>query len=111
MNVLIIDDEASLRRTLRIALESMDHQVIEAVNRSQALEMLSHRHFDLAFLDLRLAQDQGLEVLPEVLRFGAEYRMVIYSLLLIVLMLTRPSGLMGSSEITRWRFWSSTTAR
>jgi branched-chain amino acid transport system permease protein len=52
-----------------------------------------------------------LTVLPEVLRFGAEYRMVIYSLLLIVLMLTRPSGLMGSSEITRWRFWSSTTAR
>jgi len=52
-----------------------------------------------------------LTVLPEVLRFGAEYRMVIYSLLLIVLMLTRPSGLMGGSEITRWRFWSSTAAR
>jgi branched-chain amino acid transport system permease protein len=52
-----------------------------------------------------------LTILPEVLRFGAEYRMVIYSLLLIGLMLLRPSGLMGNSEITRWRFWSSTTAR
>ena len=52
-----------------------------------------------------------LTVLPEVLRFGAEYRMVIYSLLLIALMLTRPSGLMGGAEITAWRFWSSTTAR
>jgi branched-chain amino acid transport system permease protein len=52
-----------------------------------------------------------LTLLPEVLRFGAEYRMVIYSLLLIGLMLTRPTGLMGGSEITRWRFWSSTTAR
>jgi branched-chain amino acid transport system permease protein len=52
-----------------------------------------------------------LTVLPELLRFGAEYRMVMYSLLLIGLMLTRPSGLMGGAEITRWRFWSSTTAR
>jgi branched-chain amino acid transport system permease protein len=52
-----------------------------------------------------------LTILPEVLRFGAEYRMVIYSFLLIVLMLARPSGLMGGKEITRWRSWSSTTAR
>jgi branched-chain amino acid transport system permease protein len=34
-----------------------------------------------------------LTLLPEVLRPVAEYRMVIYSLLLIVLMLTRPQGL------------------
>ncbi len=34
-----------------------------------------------------------LTVLPEVLRPVAQYRMVIYSLLLIVLMLTRPQGL------------------
>ena len=34
-----------------------------------------------------------LTLLPEVLRPIAQYRMVIYSLLLIVLMLTRPQGL------------------
>ncbi|MEO7298084.1 MAG: branched-chain amino acid ABC transporter permease [Verrucomicrobiota bacterium] len=34
-----------------------------------------------------------LTVLPEVLRPVAEYRMIIYSLLLIMLMLTRPQGL------------------
>lgn len=44
-----------------------------------------------------------LTVLPEVLRFGAEYRMIIYSILLIVLMITRPTGLLGSREITQWR--------
>jgi branched-chain amino acid transport system permease protein len=52
-----------------------------------------------------------LTILPEILRFGAEYRMVIYSLLLIGLMLVRPSGLMGNTEFLRWRFWNSTTAR
>jgi branched-chain amino acid transport system permease protein len=34
-----------------------------------------------------------LTVLPEVLRPIAEYRMIIYSLLLILLMLVRPQGL------------------
>src|ERR1051325_803499 len=39
-----------------------------------------------------------LTILPERLRAFAEYRMVIYSLLLIVLMITRPQGLLGSSD-------------
>jgi branched-chain amino acid transport system permease protein len=46
-----------------------------------------------------------LTVLPEVLRGFSEYRMVVYSALLIVVMLTRPQGLMGMREIyfPKWR--------
>jgi len=40
-----------------------------------------------------------LTVLPEVLRPLKEFRMVIYSALLIVLMLTRPQGVLGDREI------------
>ena len=45
-----------------------------------------------------------LTVLPEALRSAQELRMVIYSLMIIVLMITRPGGLMGSREIDvrRW---------
>jgi branched-chain amino acid transport system permease protein len=39
-----------------------------------------------------------LTILPEGLRGFAEYRMVIYSLLLIILMITRPQGLLGSAN-------------
>ena len=39
-----------------------------------------------------------LTLLPEVLRPVKEYRLVIYSFLLIVMMLTRPSGLFGTKE-------------
>jgi branched-chain amino acid transport system permease protein len=35
-----------------------------------------------------------LTVLPEMLRPVAEYRMILYSLLIIVIMLTRPQGLL-----------------
>jgi ABC-type branched-subunit amino acid transport system permease subunit len=38
--------------------------------------------------------------LPEVLRFLGQWRLVIYSLLLILLMLFRPSGLLGSAELS-----------
>ncbi|HET9325711.1 MAG TPA: branched-chain amino acid ABC transporter permease [Candidatus Eisenbacteria bacterium] len=41
-----------------------------------------------------------LTLLPELLRPVKEYRMVIYSLMLIVLMITRPQGLLGTREIT-----------
>jgi len=37
--------------------------------------------------------------LPELLRPVKEYRLVIYSLLLIVLMITRPQGLLGTREL------------
>jgi branched-chain amino acid transport system permease protein len=44
-----------------------------------------------------------LTVLPEALRPVREYRMVIYAMLLIVLMITRPSGIMGTRELSlRW---------
>lgn len=39
-----------------------------------------------------------LTVLPEVLRFFSEYRMIIYPLVLLLIMLYRPQGLMGNKE-------------
>jgi branched-chain amino acid transport system permease protein len=45
-----------------------------------------------------------LTVLPEVLRPVKDFRMVIYSLMLIVLMITRPQGLLGTHELRLPRF-------
>ncbi len=45
-----------------------------------------------------------LTLLPEVLRPVQQYRMVLYSLMLIVLMVTRPQGLLGTRELRLpWR--------
>jgi len=46
-----------------------------------------------------------LTLLPEILRPIADYRMVIYSLLLIVMMLLRPQGLLAGREAPRWLVW------
>lgn len=54
-----------------------------------------------------------LTVLPEVLRPVKDYRMVIYALLLIVLMITRPQGLLGTKELSfkGLMFWRRNAAR
>lgn len=52
-----------------------------------------------------------LTVLPELLRAAQEFRMVIYSLLLIVLMLARPQGLFGTREISVRRIGARLRAR
>ena len=46
-----------------------------------------------------------LTLLPEVLRPVKDYRMVVYSLMLIVLMITRPQGLLGTHELSLSRLF------
>ncbi|MBI1916898.1 MAG: sigma-54-dependent Fis family transcriptional regulator [Planctomycetes bacterium] len=68
MNILLIDDDASLRKSLRLALEAMGHFVAEARDGEQAQSQLGHGLFDVAFLDLRLGREQGLDLLPTLVR-------------------------------------------
>ena len=75
--LLIIDDETSLRRTLRTALESMGHTVAEAANGTQALHALGAQRFYAAFLDLRLGKENGLELLPQLLRAALGLHIII----------------------------------
>jgi|LSQX01.1.fsa_nt_gb branched-chain amino acid transport system permease protein len=46
-----------------------------------------------------------LVALPEMLRALSEYRLIIYSLLLIIMMLFRPAGLLGTQEFSLLSFW------
>src|SRR5262249_19935190 len=77
MNILIIDDEPSLRRTLRITLETLGHRAAEARDSTQALHVLGNGLYDAAFLDLRLAREQGLDLVPELLRLAPGLSVVI----------------------------------
>jgi NtrC-family two-component system response regulator AlgB len=67
MEVLVIDDEKNIRATLRVCLESLGCRVAEAAGAEAARAALARRPYDLAFLDLRLAEESGLDLLPELL--------------------------------------------
>ncbi len=68
MHILLIDDDPSLRKSIRLALETMNHRMVEARDSAEAQAALGHNLFDLAFLDLRLGHEEGLAVLPALLR-------------------------------------------
>src|SRR5260370_22037496 len=70
MNLLLIDDDPSLRKSLRLALETMGHRVTEARDGTRAEEVLGHGLFDVALLDLHLAREKGLDLMPALLRLA-----------------------------------------
>lgn len=64
--VLIVDDEAAIRRFLRIALVSEDCEVMEAGSGREALRLLSAHVPNLIVLDLGLPDIDGQAVLREI---------------------------------------------
>ena len=77
MNILVIDDDADLRKSLRLALETMGHRVTEAHDGTKAYECLTNGTFEAALLDLRLSQEQGLDVLPGLLRLSPGLAVIV----------------------------------
>jgi NtrC-family two-component system response regulator AlgB len=66
LNILVVDDEANIRRTLAIALEADGHQAVAVGNAADALSEASRKSFDLAFVDLRLGATLGLDLIPKL---------------------------------------------
>ena len=63
---LIIDDEAQIRRLLRLVLEAENYRVHEAETGQQGLMETASRKLDTILLDLGLPDLQGLEVLKRL---------------------------------------------
>jgi NtrC-family two-component system response regulator AlgB len=79
MRSLIIDDEENIRRTTAVVLEAMGHATAGAENRAGALKRLESDHFDLAFLDLKLNGESGLDLLPEMLKLDPQLEVVVFT--------------------------------
>lgn len=67
-NVLVVDDEAAVRRVLALALRSQGHTILEADDGVRALEVLAERDVDLVITDWRMPRMSGDELLAEVQR-------------------------------------------
>ncbi len=67
-NLLVVDDEASMRHMLRLVLEQHQFRVTEANNGAQAIQLLYKERFDAILSDIRMPDMDGLTFLdqPEV---------------------------------------------
>src|SRR6266436_2065928 len=77
MNILLVDDDPSLRKSLRLTLETLGHAVADADGGAKALEVLGQRQLDVALVDLRLGRDSGLDVVPALLRQAPALAVVV----------------------------------
>jgi DNA-binding NtrC family response regulator len=64
--ILIVDDDAALRDTLREALTDFGHEARLADSAAAALALLSHTRIDAALIDLRMPGMDGLELLARI---------------------------------------------
>jgi NtrC-family two-component system response regulator AlgB len=66
-HILVVDDEINIRKILSVCLETEGHKVSAVSNFQDALAEASRKSFELAFIDLRLGTDDGLELIPALL--------------------------------------------
>jgi NtrC-family two-component system response regulator AlgB len=79
MRVLIIDDEKSIRSSTSAALKAEGHHADAAESSAIALLKVHDEAYDLAFLDLRLADEDGLEVLEALKRAQSALLVVVFT--------------------------------
>jgi two-component system, NtrC family, response regulator AlgB len=77
LNILVVDDEINIRKALAMSLESDGHSVIAVSNNRDALDEAARQSFDLAFVDLRLGNALGLDLIPDLLAGSPWIKVVI----------------------------------
>ena len=64
--ILIVDDEKSIRNTLREILEYEHYEVEEAPGGPEALRMIAEQKFDVILCDIKMPRMDGIEVLEKI---------------------------------------------
>jgi two-component system nitrogen regulation response regulator GlnG len=75
--VLVAEDEESLRFVLKKALEDEGYWVQTMANGSAACESLTETNFDVALLDIKLPDVDGLTVLKNIKEAGVDTAMIL----------------------------------
>lgn len=75
--VLVVDDDADWREFLKLCLEDLGYEAIEAANGQEALDSLSRQRCGVMLLDLNMPGMNGVEVLERMPRNGATPRVVL----------------------------------
>lgn len=77
--ILVIDDERSIRNTMKDILEFEKHRVVLAENGRVGLDTAIHDEFDLIFSDIKMPEMDGMELLEQLQEKGVEVPVVMIS--------------------------------
>jgi DNA-binding NtrC family response regulator len=77
--ILVVDDDASIRRTLNILLTKAGYEVIQASDGSEAIRLWRDRGGDLVITDLHMPQKDGIQTIIELLSHSPGTRIIAMS--------------------------------
>jgi len=78
-NILIVDDDALIRETVRKILELDGYEIMEAQDGSRVLEVLAANRIDLLLTDILMPGWNGLRTISEVRRYNSDMKIVAMS--------------------------------
>ncbi len=79
MKILVVDDEQLVRWFLERALKKGNHEVITASNIIEAYDKLEASDIDLLFLDLRMPEGNGTELIKKVHNSANKPKIIVCS--------------------------------
>jgi two-component system, NtrC family, response regulator AlgB len=77
VNILVVDDELNIRKTVSMFFEAEGHTVAAVSNAEDALSEANQKSFDLALVDLRLGTSSGLDLIPRLLTAAPWLKIVV----------------------------------
>ena len=77
--ILVIDDEELVRFTLKQALEKAGHEVVEATNGNDGIEIYQQSPVDLIITDIIMPQKEGIETIVELRRDDPDVKIIAIS--------------------------------
>jgi CheY-like chemotaxis protein len=77
--VLYVDDDAASRELCRRILEDEGYRVLLAEDGAEALGVVETENPDVAILDIRMPQKDGLEAAEEISSINAELPIILYT--------------------------------
>jgi len=77
--ILLVDDEEGIRFTIGCLLKNEGYQVDVAAGHADAIACLQAAHYDLAFVDIMLAGDSGINLLRDVKAISPTTQVVMFT--------------------------------
>lgn len=77
--ILIVDDEKSIRKTMREILEYESYTVEEAEDGQQGADMIKDGHYDVILLDIKMPKMDGMEVLDVAIEHAPDTPVIMIS--------------------------------
>jgi len=77
--ILVIDDERSIRNTLKEVLEYESHQIELAEDGIVGLDMIRENHYDIVLCDIKMPKMDGLEVLEKIFQITGDVQVIMIS--------------------------------